>query len=142
MSRAATAANRFQARADRYLSTADAQAQRIADGWNEPPANSHKLTTDEIRQLWSYSPSEQPEQDFWAMHDQVLQQNLAQLGPQADQQALAAAHGDAEQQALAAIYPNRAQLAGLGATELEEQVKRADQIKRLVEGQQEDTPHA
>lgn len=137
MNRAAQTQNRFEQRADLYLSTADAMAQRISDGWNEQPADSRKLTPDEIRQMWQFSPSEQPESDFWALHDQVLADNLNQLGPNPSQDAIAAAHNQAEMQALQAVYPNRAQLAGLGSMEIDGQVQRADQIQRLVAGQQE-----
>ena len=139
MARATAAQNRFAKRADLWLSASDAQAQRIADGWTEPPANSSKLSTDQVQQLWNDSPSEQPEQDFWTQHDQALASALAQLGPGADPQQVQAAHNQAETAALDSVYPFRAQLVGIGTTELEQQVKRADQIKQLVDGQQE--PH-
>lgn len=137
--RQSKASNRFEQRANLYLSMADAQAQRIADGWNEQPADSTRLGPDQLRQLWAYSPSQQPEADFWAMHDQLLQQALLQADPSKPEQ-IDMAHHQAETKALEAIYPYRAQLAGIGTAQIDEQVKRAEHVQRLVA--QEDTQHA
>lgn len=136
--------NRFAVRAALYAEMTDQQAQRIAASTDQPPANSTDVAgKPELAKAWNYSPSPQPEQDFWALHDQKLQQNLAQVqaNPPSDpadlQQAVQAAHNDAETATLNQVYPYRADLIGIGSRVLEDQVSQAERIKRIVEGRQE-----
>lgn len=129
--------NRFAVRATLYNEMTDAQARRIADATQQPPADSVDVARelDKVRFAWNYSPSPQPEQDFWALHDQTLQQAMAQVPPGAPPEQVQAAHNMAETTALQQIYPYRAELVGIGTRVLDDQVARAVRIKRLVEGQ-------
>lgn len=126
------ASNRFEARARLYLTMADSQAQRIAQGWDETPADSKKLSPDELRQLWNYSPSPQPEQDFWSAHDQALAQAMSGLQDPTDPEQVQNAHSQAENKALESTYPWRAQLLGVGTAGIDEQIRRAAQLSKLV----------
>ncbi len=129
-------ANRFVQRALLYNQQTDEQAQRLAAATAQPPGNMQDLSgkPDQLAKAWSFSPSANPAQDFWAMHDQVLQQNMAQVPPDAPPEVITAAHNAAETQALNAIYPYRAELSGIGTRPLEDQVAQAERIKRIVEG--------
>jgi hypothetical protein len=132
--------NRFAARAKLLNETQDAQARRLAAATAQPPPDAQDLAgkPDQLARAWNYTPSPTPAEDFWTLHDQVLQQNLAQLGPQAEPAAVVAAHNDAETKALKAVYPYRADLAGIGTRVLEDQVAQAERIRRIVEGRTED----
>ena len=96
---------------------------------------------DQLVRAWNYTPPEHaqtPEQDFWTIHDQALDQAVSQLPPDASPEMLQAAHNQAETQALNTVYPYRAELAGIGTKVLEDQVKQADRIKRIVDGRTEE----
>jgi hypothetical protein len=127
--------NRFVARAVLYNETTDALARRIAAATEQPPANTQDMSGDpaKLAAAWHFSPSQNPAADFWAMHDQQLQQNLSQVPPDAPPEIVTAAHNDAETKALNAVYPYRGELIGVGSRVIEDQVAQADRIKRLVD---------
>jgi hypothetical protein len=131
-------ANRFAARAVLFNQMTDAQARRIAAATDQPPADSVDVMKqpDMAKRAWAFSPSPQPEQDFWALHDQTLQAAMAQLPPDAPPEQVQAAHNMAETTALKQVYPYRSELVGIGTRMLDAQIDRAARIKRLVEGDQ------
>lgn len=135
--------NRFAVRAKLLNEMTDAQARRLAAATDQPPANVQDMAKnpDKLVAAWNFTPSQDPATDFWTMHDQVLQQNMAELPSDAPPEAVVAAHNDAETKALNAVYPYRADLVGVGSRVLEDQVSQADRIKRLVDGRTQGTDH-
>jgi hypothetical protein len=132
--------NRFVARAKLLNEMTDAQAKRLAAATAQPPADSTDLLSkpEQLMRAWNYSPSQTPEQDFWAMHDQVLQKNLSEVPSDAPPEVVQAAHNDAETQALNAVYPYRGDLIGVGTRMMDDQIKQAARIKRMVDGHTQD----
>ncbi|MPZ68598.1 MAG: hypothetical protein GEU71_03615 [Actinobacteria bacterium] len=96
------------------------RARRIAQMEDEEPPMSEPLTPEKAREMFYASPlGDQADAMFWQVHDQVLSQT-----------------GDAtqaEKQALEAVYPERARLVGVGLAPLDIQVKRAEELRRLVD---------
>lgn len=135
MSRTDRANNRFLQRAEAYNAAAQLQAERIAAGWDERPAEGQPATGPELARRWDYSPSPTPAADFWQVHDQTL----ASLLPAAQSpQDVAKAHRTAEQAALQQVYPQRYQL----LTDLapETAVKRANALAALADRHRADVP--
>lgn len=93
---------------DRFKDRSRQYAQGIAARVG-PPANAHKLTNDEIVQLWNYTTQANP-----ALAYQML-----------------VAQGMPPGQALDQIHPNRSKL--FRAPTLKERIARAEQIRQLVE---------
>jgi len=127
--------NRFVARALLYNELTDQQARRLAAATDQAPANTKDLSgnPDKLASAWQYTKSQDPAAEFWQLHDQTLQQNLAAVPPDAPPEVITAAHNDAETKALNAIYPYRAELMGVGTKVIEDQVAQADRIKKLVD---------
>lgn len=132
--------NAFVRRAMLYNEVTNAQAQRLATATTEPPANTQEMSSkpDELAKAWNYTTSADPAAEFWQLHDQALQANLAQIPPGSGPEVFQAAHNDAETQALAKVYPYRAELIGVGIRQVDDQVAQADRIKKLVENKPEE----
>lgn len=93
---------------DRFKQRSREYAQGIASRVG-PPANAHKLSTDEIVRMWNFTTQQDPHLAY-----QML-----------------IANGVTPQQALDQVHPNRSAL--YRAPTLKERVRKAEQIKKLVE---------
>src|SRR5436305_13977006 len=111
----------------RGLLLADAvedQGKRISEAMQQPPTNAVKLSPEQIRDYWRFSPNGMDEatnnQRFWEIHDQVLAQT-----------------GDAsmaELQAMQQVYPYRSALIGQGIASIERQVQTAEHVRGVFDG--------
>lgn len=114
--------NRFERRAELYAQTAQAQARRLADMTDEPPANSTRVAGDQARQMWQFSPyGTGGAEAFYAIHDGLVAEGRPV--------------SEAEDTALSQAFPYRAKMVGRGSLLLEDQVKRAERLRRLADGE-------
>lgn len=120
--------NTFERRARMYEDRAREQAERLAAARAEPPADSRDLKPEEVRQAWDFSPSPQPETDFWSLHSQALD-SARQQGIERPEEAADAA-------AMTEVYPYRAKLVGMGTAPLKIAVQRAERLRRLIDRQE------
>ena len=124
------AQNRFERRARRYVDAAHATARRLVKRLDQPPARSIELSPREVRELYDYSESDDPASDFWALHDRILEET--------------GDHTQAEVGALRAVYPWRADLAGVGVSELDQVVADTKKLLQIVrsapEGEADEHP--
>ena len=102
---------RFEKRADLYNAMADERAQRVSDAWDQRPPNTVQPSPQDVHAAWHFSPSPNPQQDFWNVHDQSLQQALLQAGPNPAPEDVQAAYKQAELTALQQVYPYRLMVA-------------------------------
>jgi hypothetical protein len=124
--------NRIEKRADLYNTEADARARRVANSWDQVPAESRVLTPENAHAMWHYTMSPQPEQDFWSVHDATLQQTLAG-NPQPKPEDVQLAHKQAELAAIQAVYPYRLMVAPVQDLEPQAAVQRAERAHQMVQ---------
>jgi hypothetical protein len=125
--------NRLEKRALLYNQMADERATRVAAAWNEQPAESVNPTPQQVHAMWNFSPSQNPQADFWAIHDQTLQQAVAQLGPNPKSEDVQAAYQQAELTALQQVYPWRLKVAPVMGLEPDMAVQKAHQVFGIVQ---------
>jgi len=121
----ADAHNRMELRANLYNDMADQRAQRVADSWDQVPAESKTLSPQDVHAMWHFTPSQDPAADFWNIHDTLLAQALSQ-NPNPQPADVQVAHKQAELGAIQAVYPYRLIVAPVQDLEPEAAVQRAE----------------
>jgi hypothetical protein len=131
--------NTLERRATMIVEMLNDKAQHIVDALDEPPPGTQEPSTDQVRDMWTFSPfGDRAPFVYWQLHDLALESlmneisQMPNLAPQDRLDKIQQAHQMAERSALDKAYPHRSALLMLGVTTPERSVQLAQRASRIA----------